>query len=373
VTSAESDQPAQTRGRHAKSDDSDDQPEPEPEPDDEPEPEPEPEREPEPEKPAPPPTASGATRHEQEDGPPRRSRYPIGHHPGGTALLMSAGLITGVSLVPLLFDQLRFGVALEAARNARSMATPWPAGAAPWFWPEWVAVVALAVSVVVVLLGMVPLRVPDLVVLVLGGVLTLTTARAAWATFDVIRNGLWELIPVCILALLAFGSAVTAAGRWRSAPDPKGGEGPGGVAAVVLAAWLVVVLVLLAGAAIASSARTHAFGDSQSPPQGLPGLLSVRAGDAPVLDDLHGRWLAQLAAAQVTDDRAASEFAGAYADLATRLPVLLVRGDDTGAPELDDGTWLTMTRQSFGSQAEVQNWCAEIGRQPEACVPRMIS
>ena len=184
------------------------------------------------------------------------------------------------------------------------MATPWPADAAPWFCAGVGGGHRAVVSVVVVVLGMVALRVPDLVVLVLGGALTLTTARAAWSTFDVIRNGLWELIPVCIIALLAFGSAVTAAGRWRSAPDEKGGEGPGGVAAVVLAAWLVVVLVLLAGAAIASSARTHAFGDSQSPPQGLPGLLSVRAADAPVLDDLHGRWLAQLAAAQVTDDRA---------------------------------------------------------------------
>jgi hypothetical protein len=210
---------------------------------------------------------------------------------------------------------------------------------------------------------------------VLGGVLTLTTARAAWATVDVVDAGLWELVPLCLLCVLAFGLAATATARWRSAPgsDGTGGEGIGGVVAATLASWLVVVLVLLAGAAIAASARTHAFGDAASPPQGLAGLLSVHASDGPVLDDYRGAWVAQLAAAQVSDDAGASGFAVVHHDRSAQLPTLLVRGDDTGAPDLDDTWWVTVVRQAFGSKAEVENWCAEHGMTAPDCVPRLIT
>ena len=262
--------------------------------------------------------ATGASRYEapEDDAPPRRVPHAIGRHPAATPLLTAAGLVTGIGLAPLLLDRLGFGVALAAAANARSAAAPWPADAAPWFAPSWVAMLAFAVAAVVLLLALVGLRVPDLVVLGLGGVLTLTTARAAWATFDVVDAGLWELVPLCILCVLAFGLSATATARWRSVPgsDGTGGEGVGGVAAAALAAWLVVVLVLLAGAAIAASARTHAFGDADSPPQGLAGLLSVRASDGPAIDGYRGTWMAQLATAQVADDDAASAFAVVHHD-----------------------------------------------------------
>lgn len=329
--------------------------------------------EPEPE----PARATGSSRYEvpEDDAPPRRVPHAIGRHPAATPLLTAAGLVTGIGLAPLLLDRMRFGVALDAAANARSAAAPWPADAAPWFAPSWVAMLAFAVAAVVLLLALVGLRVPDVVVLGLGGALTLTTARAAWATVDVVDAGLWELVPLCILCVLAFGLSATATARWRSVPgsDGTGGEGVGGVAAAALAAWLVVVLVLLAGAAIAASARTHAFGDADSPPQGLAGLLSVRASDGPAIDGYRGTWMAQLATAQVADDDAASAFAVVHHDRSAGLPTLLVRGDDTGAPDLDDSWWVTVVAQSFGSMAEVENWCAENGRMPPDCVPRLIT
>jgi hypothetical protein len=238
-----------------------------------------------------------------------------------------------------------------------------------------VAGLAFAVAVAVLLLALVGLAVHDLVVLALAGVLALTTARAAWATFDVVRAGLWELVPLCILCLLAFGLSATAAARWRSAPgsDGSGGEGPGGVAAAALAAWVVVLVVLLAGAAIAASARTHAFGAVDSPPQGLPGLLSVRAADAPLIGDTVGRWVPQLAAGQVTDDASASAYAIRHHDRSAQVDALLVRGDDTGAPDLDDTWWVTIARQTFESRVEVENWCAENGLAAPDCTPRLIT
>jgi hypothetical protein len=319
------------------------------------------------------PTAEPPKNPAADDAASTRSRHPLGHHPAGVPLLTAAGLVTGLSLAPLLFDQLRFGVALDAAANARSAAAPWPADAAPWFWPGWVAMLAFAISVGVLLLAAVGLRLPDVVVLGLAAVLTATTVWAARATLDVLNAGLWELIPACIVCVLAVGLAATATARWRSTPgQSSSGEGLGGVAAATLAAWLVVVLVLLAGAAIAASARTHAFGDVDSPPQGLPGLLSIRASDGPQLDGYQGFWMAQLTAAQVADDDA-SAYAVRHRDRSVRLPTLLVRGDDTGAPDLDDTWWVTLVRQSFQSRAAVESWCAENGLAPPDCTPRLIT
>ena len=75
--------------------------------------------------------------------------------------------------------------------------------------------------------------------------------------------------------------------------------------------------------------------------------------------------MAQLAAAQVTDDEQASAYAVRHHDSSARFPTLLVRGDDTGAPDLDDTWWVTLVRQSFGSRAEVEAWCAGAGLAPE--------
>jgi hypothetical protein len=235
-----------------------------------------------------------------------------------------------------------------------------------------VAATAFAVAAAVLVLALVGLRLPDVVVLGLSAVLTVAMAWAALATLDVVNAGLWELIPLCILVVVAFGLAGTATARWRSTPDVKGGEGPGGVVAAALAAWLAVAVVLLGGAAIASSARTQVFGDAGAA-QGLPGLLAVRASDAGTLDGYRGLWMAQLAAARATTDEQASAYAVRHRDSSAQFPTLLVRGDDTGGTDVDDTWWVTLVRQSFGSKAEVEAWCSRAGLAPPNCTPRMIS
>jgi hypothetical protein len=365
VTTADPDPPAEKRGRHARSDDEEAGAPP---PEDE-----QPEDDAPAEEPAP---AAGATRatpsDEKDDAKPRRTFHPIGRHPAGVPLIIAAGLITGLSLVPLLFDELNWSIGADAAANTRSAASPWPASAEPWFTPGWVAGTAFVVGAAVLVLALMALRLPDLVVLVLAAVLTVAMAWAAFATLDVVNAGLWELVPVCLLVITAFALAATATARWRSTPDVKGGEGAGGVAAAALATWLAVGVVLLGGAAIASSARTHAFGDADAPAQGLPGLLTVRATDAGRLDGYEGYWMAQLAAAQVTNDRQASAYAVRHSDSSAQFPTLLVRGDDTGGSDVDDTWWLTLVRQSFDSQADVEAWCSRAGLAPEGCSPRMI-
>ena len=368
------DPPAEKRGRHAKSEPEDDATPP-PEAADEQPPKEEAPPKDEPlgeEPPAPPAAARGATRATPpDDEAPKRAFHPIGRHPAGVPLIIAAGLVTGLSLVPLLLGRLDWGVGLDAAANARSAAAPWPAAAEPWFTPGWVAGTAFVVSAVVLVLAVVALRLPDVVVLVLAAVLTAATAWAALATVDVVNAGLWELVPLCVLCIAAFGIAATATARWRSTPDVKGGEGAGGVVAAALATWLTVAVVLVAGAAIADSARTRALGDS--PPEGVPGLLAVRATDAPQLDGYRGLWMAQLAGARVTDDEQATAFAVRHAESSARFPILLVRGDDTGAPDLDDTSWLTLVRQSFDSREQVEAWCSRAGLTSPNCAPRMIS
>ena len=297
----------------------------------------------------------------------KRSGHALAHHPAGASLLTASGLVTGLALVPLLFDQLNFEVGARAADAARS-AAPWPGGSEAWFWPGWVGTTAALVALVVLVIAAVGVRVPDVAVLVTAVALAAATARAAWATFDVLNAHLWELVPLCIVCVLAFGSAATAAFRRRSPDSDDKGTGAGEVAGVTVGTWLLVVLLLLGGSAIASSAQTHAFGNVTSPPQDLAGLLSVRAADAPALDDLRGSWVPQVAVAQATDDAAATAYAVVHHGWTTRFPTLLARGDDV--PGLDDTWWLSIAAQPFASQAEAAAFCATTG-QP-GCTPLQV-
>ena len=97
------------------------------------------------------------------------------------------GLVAGLALAPLLFDRLTFEVATRAAAAARSAAAPWPAGGEPWFWPGWVATTARVVALAVLVVAAFGVRLPDLAILGTAGVLAATTARAAWATLDVLN------------------------------------------------------------------------------------------------------------------------------------------------------------------------------------------
>jgi hypothetical protein len=321
---------------------------------------------------APPPAVQ--QRRDETRGEPeqkKHSAHAIAHHPAGASLLTAAGLVTGLALAPLLFDQFRFEVAARAADAARSAAAPWPAGGEPWFWPGWVAMTALVVAVAVLVVAAIGVRVPDVVVLATAAVLAVTIARAAWATLDVINAHLWELVPVCIVCLIAFGSALAAAFRWRSGESTAAGAGTGEVAGVTIGAWLLVVLLLLGGSAIASSAQAHAFGNVTSPPQDLAGLLSVRSADFPAVADLRGSWVAQVGAAPVTDDVAASAYAVTHHGFTTRFPTLLARGDDVGVPGLDKTSWLSLLDQPFGSSAEAAAWCSASG--VPGCTPLLVS
>jgi hypothetical protein len=230
--------------------------------------------------------------------------------------------------------------------------------------------IALVVAVVVLVVAALGIRVPDVAVLATAAVLAVTTARAAWAPFAVLDAHLWELIPVCLVCLVAFGSAVAAVFRWRSRDSADSGTGAGEVAGVTVGAWLLVVLLVLGGSAIASSAQTHAFGNVTSPPQDVAGLLSVRAADAPQLHDLRGSWVPQLGAAQVADDAAATAYAVVHHGFTTRYATVLARGDDIRAADLNDTWWLSLADQPFASQAQAAGWCSASGI--AGCTPRQI-
>jgi hypothetical protein len=324
-------------------------------------------------------TPHSATAPTSDDDRPRkrswfrlgRTLHPLGQHPAGTSLLMSSGLLTGLSLAPVVLDHLDFDLTARAAHTARSAAAPWPGGGEPWFWPSWVAMLAAVVAVVLIVLALTGVRLPDLAVLVLGGVLAVTTARAAWATLDVVNARLWYLLPVCLICLLAFGLAVSGAAHWRSPDAAAPGSGTGGAAGVVVGG-VALSLVLLAGGATVASVQAEGLGPG-GPPQDVAGLLSTRAADAAQADDLAGAWVPQLAAAQVPDDEAATAFSQRHRDWTASVPALLVRGDDTGADGLDDTWWLTLAAQRFGSDAEVAAWCTANGLVAPDCVPLQLA
>jgi hypothetical protein len=314
--------------------------------------------------------AAAQPRREEPEEKKQHSSHALAHHPAGASLLTAAGLVIGLAITPWLFDQVSFDVATRAADAARSAAAPWPAGGEPWFWPGWVATTAALVSLAVLVVAAIGVRVPDVVVLATAVVLTVATGWAALSTLDVVNARLWELIPVCLICVLAFGMAATALFRWRSPTGDDKGSGAGEVAGVTVGSWLLVVLVLLGGSAIASSAETHAFGNVTSPPQDLAGLLSVRAADAPELDALRGSWVPQVAAAQVTDDTGATAYAVVHHDLRSRFPTVLARGDDVDAIGLDDTWWVSIAVQPYASQAEAATWCSTNGI--AGCTPLQV-
>lgn len=372
MTTSEPAPGTEKRGRHARSEDEPEEVDAAPEPTREPEPTSESDSTPEPEESTPEPEP--APPEEPASEKPRRSRFaagpPLGRHPAGNSLLLSSGLLLGLFLAPALFGRLDFDVFERAAANARSAATPWPAGGEPWFWPSWVAALAGVVALVLVALGLIGVRLPGLVVGVLGLVLAVTTARASWATLDVVDARLWDLVPVCLICLLAFGLAVSGLAHWRSPGDDQPGSGVAGVASSVLAGIVVALLLLVGGAGIA---RFQEEGRGPAgPPQKLAGLLSIRADDA--ARDVAGAWVPQLAAQQLgDDDAAATGFAAGHRLWSVRFPVLLVRGDDVTEGDLDDSWWLTVAAQGFASEAGVAQWCAANGLAPPACVPQRLA
>lgn len=305
----------------------------------------------------------------------RRSRLtagqPLGRHPAGNSLLLSAGLLLGLFLAPVAFDQLDFDVFDRAARAARSAASRWPGGGEPWFWPNWAAVLAGIVAVLLIGVAIAGVRLPDVVIAVAAVVLVATTARASWSTLAVVNARLWDLLTVSLICLLALGLAVSGLAHWRGSDDEGKGSGVAAAANSAVAGAVVALLVLVAGAGIA---RFQAEGVGPAgPPQAEAGLLSIRAADVAAADDLAGPWVPQVAAEQIAGDEAATAFSAGHSLWNTRFPALLLRGDDVDADDLDDSWWLTVAAQGFASEADVQGWCAGNGLAPDACVPRQLT
>jgi hypothetical protein len=80
--------------------------------------------------------------------------------------------------------------------------------------------------------------------------------------------------------------------------------------------------------------------------------------------------VAQLSAAQVTDDAAASTYAVGHFGWTARFSTLLARGDDLGAPDLDDTWWVSVANARFGSQEEAAAWCS--ANAVAGCTPRQF-
>ncbi|SDE71862.1 hypothetical protein SAMN05660485_01651 [Blastococcus fimeti] len=306
---------------------------------------------------------------------------PLGRHPAGNPLLLASGLLLGLFLAPVLLDRLDFAITDRAAAVARSAATRWPGGGEPWFWPAWVALLAGIVAVVVIALALARVRLPDLVVGALGAVLALATARAAWATLDVVDARIWDLLTVCAIFLVAFGLAVSAVAHGRS-PSDEGAEDEtkkkkdadsgdaGGVAGTAVGGLGLALLLLLGGATV-GHVQAEGLGPA-GPPQDLAGLLSIRAADAAVAADTPGAWVPQVAAAPIPDDAAATGYSVQHRAWTARQPVLLLRGDDLPGAGLDDSWWLTLAALPFGSEAEAQQWCTSAGMGPPDCVARRL-
>ncbi|SOC50333.1 hypothetical protein SAMN05660748_3080 [Blastococcus aggregatus] len=323
----------------------------------------------------------------EDEAPPQRARRfrpaggtPVGRHPAANPLLLASGLLLGLFLAPAILDRLDFSVTDRAAAVARSAATRWPGDGEPWFWPSWVALLAGIVAVVVIALAFARVRLPDLVVGALAAVLALATARAAWATLDVVNARIWDLLTVCAICLTAFALAVSAVAHWRS-PSDEGkqgkeekvagsGGGAAGVASAAVGGFGLALLLLLGGATV-GHVQAEGLGPA-GPPQDVAGLLSIRAADAAVAADLPGAWVPQVAAAPIGDDTAATGYSVQHRAWTARQPVLLVRGDDLPGAGLDEAWWLTLAALPFGSEAEAQQWCAGAGMAPPACVPRKL-
>ncbi|MGY2128554.1 hypothetical protein [Blastococcus sp. SYSU DS0617] len=324
-----------------------------------------------PEETAAPAPGTGASAATAEAKPSRLRRgAPVGRHPAGGSLLLSSGLLLGLFLAPAVLGRLDFALTDRATAAARSAATRWPGGGEPWFWPNWVALLAGVVAVVLVAVALTGVRLPDVVVAGFGIVLAGATAWAAWATLDVVDARIWDLLPVCAICLTAFGLALSGLAHWRSPADGDPGSGAGGAATAVLAGLGLALLLLLGGATVAH-VQAEGLGPA-GPPQDVAGLLTVRADDAAAADDLAGPWVPQLEAARIADDDAATAYSARHRARAGLLPVLLVRGDDVTGAGLDDSWWLSVAAEGFASEAEAQQWCSTAGLGPPQCVPQQL-
>lgn len=301
---------------------------------------------------------------------PERIRRTLATHPGGRPVLWAAGLVTGLDLAPLLLDRLQLDPARWAATAAHTAATPWPGGSTPLLWPATFAYAAGIVGLVVLLLGLVGAKVDDLVLLVLSVALTALTARGAWSTIDVVNRQAWWALPACVALVAAFVLAARAAVAWKTTGTRFTS---GGTVGAALRAWAVLLVLLVAGSAIATNVELSGAGQPVSASATTPDLEGVRSADAAAVTLLRGHWVAQLASTQVQDDSQATSYLQQHQELATRYGAVLARGDDVSSGRLDSSFWLTLANLGMGSESEVLNWCAAAGLGIDDCMPRDLS
>ncbi|GAB2472574.1 hypothetical protein [Jatrophihabitans fulvus] len=177
---------------------------------------------------------------------PARELHPLLNHASGLALFWSAAIVVSITIVPAILDRIHQTAFSDGAIIARTIAPTWPTDGAPTMWPNWLAVLATGLGLVVVVLGIVKVKLPREVILVVSAVLALCLLVTAWKTFDLIDGKHWVSIPAEVLCVIAFLLSARAAARWKL--ERNGSKG-----SPITQFLIVLVLsgaVLVAGAAI---------------------------------------------------------------------------------------------------------------------------
>jgi hypothetical protein len=299
---------------------------------------------------------------------PPSTAAPLWRHPAGKPLVQSAAIVTGLGLAPLLLDRFQYEEIQRAGRVARLAAPPVPAGTDPTIWPPLLATLAWLVAALVIVLALTGARVPKAVAPVLATVLAATTAFAVWTTIDVVNARDWMTLPVCVLSALAFVTAAQALSLWRRPANPYSS---GGALKMTLLGWAAVLVVLVAGSAIAAEAPATTSAPLTTAAS-APGLDALRSESAGGLDGLRGAWVPQVASAQVYDQAAADALVARHQLWGLRFPVVLARGGDFPSNTLGPEDWMTLINQPLRSEEEVQLWCMAQNLGPNDCVPRQI-
>jgi hypothetical protein len=300
---------------------------------------------------------------------PESTAAPLWKHAAGKPLVQSAALVTGLGLSPLLLERLQYDVFRTATFAARAAASPVPAGSEPTLWPPTIATVSWVTGALVVALALSGMKLPKLLLPVLALGLLVTTAFGGWSTIDVVNGKAWLLLPPCVLFVLA---VVTAAQALQRSRRPAGMYTSGSPLTTLVLGWAVVLVVLVAGTAIATEALKSSGAQLAPASAAAPTLDSVRAESAAAFDSLRGSWVPQVASASVTDQVGADAQLAKHQEWAARYSVVLVRGGDFPSQTLGAEDWLTLVTQPLGSEASVLDWCAAQGLGSNDCLPRQI-
>lgn len=302
---------------------------------------------------------------------PKRARQSLRSRRSAAPLAVAAGILTAVNGLPLVLDRVQQPFAQGAAAMARSLATSWPAGGTGELLHGTTATAAalLATALLVLLVAGAPL--PAAGSLVTGLAVAGLVAPAAWRLPELVSDHAWELLFPSLLSLVVLICGLAAALRWRSS-----GRGVAQPVRHLLVTWTAVTVLLSLGAGVGVQAldrASTATSTASAVTSGIAALDQRHSQDAAALAALRGQWVAQLASDRITDDAHADRYLAQHDQMSARFPAVLVRGDDFATSTLDDSYWLTLTRQTFSTEAAVAQWCTaqQLGR--NACMPRLVA